>query len=91
MNTYIAWIIYKLCIPSSDFEKDGLGGSLVRTSLSSLDITDDNEAETIDFRIYRGLVRKVSEETNMMFGNKASVSLVNVDSSTNSDGVLQDL
>ena len=89
MNTYIAWIIYRICIPSSQLEKAGLGGSLVQHSSTSLDITEDSEGETIDIRIYRGLVRKVSEETNLLFGNKSLIILA--DSSTGSEGLLEDV
>ena len=84
-------IIYRLCIPSSELNKSGLGGSLIHTSVSSLDITEDGDTETIDYRIYRGLVRKVSEETNAMFGNKPASSVLVVSSSNGSEGLLGEI
>ena len=73
LSTYIAWIIYRICIPSSQLEKAGLEGSPVQHSSTSLDTSEDSEGETIDIRIYRGLVCKVSEETNLLFGRKSMI------------------
>ena len=60
-------------MPTSKLNNSVLVGSVIKSSISSLDTsTNDTEVETIDYRIYRGLIKKVSDETNVLFGNKYS-------------------